>query len=182
MAFKKKPDWNAIRAEYIAGGISQRALAAKHHVSETTLMKKANAEEWNKLRKETYSKSTAKAQQKTADAAAENAVKLERARALLIDKIVKTLERMPDKSGTRARQTHTDKATGDQLTIDYDLTTLVSAFEKLSNGRTADMERQKRFAEENNSTLLTYADLFARPAPQRTIESIEEAGGENVQN
>ena len=182
MAFKKKPDWNAIRAEYIAGGISQRGLAAKHNIPYKTLEQRAQVEGWAKDRKKAQEKGAAKAVQKTADAAAENAVKLERARALLIDKIVKTLERMPEKSGTRARQTHTDKATGDQLTIDYDLTTLVSAFEKLSNGRTADMERQKRFAEENNSTLLTYADLFARPAPQRTIESIEEAGGENVQN
>ena len=182
MAFKKKPDWNAIRAEYIAGGISQRGLAEKYGISYPTIRKRAETGGWVKDREKAERKSVAKATQKTADAAAENAVKLERARALLIDKIVKTLERMPDKSGTRARQTHTDKATGDQLTIDYDLTTLVSAFEKLSNGRTADMERQKRFAEENNSTLLTYADLFARPAPQRTIESIEEAGGENVQN
>ena len=59
---------------------------------------------------------------------------------------------------------------------------MIVTFEKLSNGRTADMERQKRFAEENNSTLMTYAELFSRPAPQRTIESIEEAGGEDVQD
>ena len=71
---EKRIDWNAIRAEYIGGGISQRKLAKKYNVSETTLMKKANAEEWHKLRKNADSISTAEAQQKTASAAADNAV------------------------------------------------------------------------------------------------------------
>ena len=51
-----KPDWAKIRAEYITGGISQRKLAAKYNVSETTLMKKAAAENWSKLKKETDNK------------------------------------------------------------------------------------------------------------------------------
>ena len=70
----KRVDWNAIRAEYIGGGISQRKLAKKYGVSDTTLMKKANAEGWYKLREKAESKSTAQAQQKTANAVAENAV------------------------------------------------------------------------------------------------------------
>lgn len=71
---EKRIDWNAIRAEYIGGGISQRKLAKKYGVSDTTLMKKANAEGWHKLREKAESKSTAQAQQKTAEAAADNAV------------------------------------------------------------------------------------------------------------
>lgn len=71
---EKRIDWNAIRAEYIGGGISQRKLAKKYGVSDTTLMKKANAECWHKLREKAESKSTAQAQQKTAEAAADNAV------------------------------------------------------------------------------------------------------------
>ena len=70
----KRVDWNAIRAEYIGGGISQRKLAKKYNVSETTLMKKANAEEWHQLREKAESKSTAQAQQRTAEKAADNAV------------------------------------------------------------------------------------------------------------
>jgi transposase len=70
----KRIDWNAIRAEYIGGGISQRKLAKKYGVSDTTLMKKANAEGWHKMRQKAESKSTAVAQQKTAEAAADNAV------------------------------------------------------------------------------------------------------------
>lgn len=70
---KNRINWNAVRAEYIGGGISQRKLAKKYGLSETTLMKKANEEEWYKLRKAAESKSTAEAQQKTAEAAADNA-------------------------------------------------------------------------------------------------------------
>lgn len=71
---ERRIDWNAIRAEYIGGGISQRKLAKKYGVSDTTLMKKANVEGWHKLRENAESKSTAQAQQKTAEAAADNAV------------------------------------------------------------------------------------------------------------
>lgn len=66
-------DWNAIRAEYIGGGISQRKLAKKYGVSPTTLMRKANKEGWQNSRKEADSRSAAIAQQKTAEAAADNA-------------------------------------------------------------------------------------------------------------
>jgi len=61
------------------------------------------------------------------------------------------------------------------MTIDYDLQTLINALEKLSNGSTADVERQKRFLEENNSVMISYADLFSRPARRRTIEELEAA-------
>lgn len=180
----KKPDWGAIRAEYIAGGISQRDLADKHKLSYGTLRSRADKEGWVKTREDTVrkinEKTAQKAAQKTADAAAANAVKLEKARALLIDKIMLALEQMPNKSGTRIRQTHTDKNNGNQVSVDYDLSILVSAFEKLSSGSTADFERQKQFAKENNTTLMGYADLFKRPARMRTIEEIESGGDVNV--
>lgn len=170
---RAKPDWNAIRAEYIGGGISQRDLAKKHDVSETTLMKKANKEGWNDQRKEAVKKSTAKAQQRTADAAAQNAVKLEKVRGLLIDHVLRAIESMPKNGGTHTRQSQTDKQTGRQMTIDYDLSTLITALEKLSSGSTADVEKQKRFLEENNIVMMGYKDLFSRPARKRTIESLE---------
>ena len=176
---KKKPDWNAIKAEYIGGGISQRDLAKKHKVSENTLMVRANREGWKKERDKAESKSTAKAQQRTADAAAQNAVKLEKARGLLIEHILRAIEQMPKQGGTHVRQSQTDKSTGKQMTIDYDLQTLINALEKLSNGSTADIERQKRFLDENNTTMISYADLFSRPARKRTIEQLE-AGEQDV--
>ena len=142
-------------------------------------MKRANKEGWNKLRKEADSKSALKAQQKTADAAAQNAVKLEKARGLLIDHILRAIENMPKNGGTHTRQSQTDKATGKQMSIDYDLQTMVTALEKLSTGSAADVEKQKRFLEENNITMMGYADLFSRPARKRTIEAIE-SGGKDV--
>lgn len=184
IARTKKPDWNAIRAEYIAGGISQRALADKYKVGESTLLQRANEEKWRKLRDEAAHKSVKKAQQevakKTADAAAANAVKLEKARALLIDKIIIALEQMPKNAGTHVRHSQMDRNTGKQMSVDYDLSALVSAFEKLSSGSTADFERQKQFAKENNTTLMGYADLFKRAARMRTIEEIEAGGESNV--
>ncbi len=140
----------------------------------------AEREKWKLEREKAAHKANLKAAQKTADAAANNAVKLERARALLIDKILKAVEQMPEKSGSRIRQTHTDKENNNQLTLDYDLGQLVAAFEKLSSGNTADFERQKKFTEENNETLMSYADLFKRPARQRTIEELESGGDKDV--
>ena len=126
----KRTDWNAIRAEYIAGNISQRKLAKKHGVSEGTLMLKANKEGWKKLRDDAESKAITRTKQKTADAVASNAVKLERAKGLAIDRLIKALEQMPEKSGTHSRQTITEG--GKRMTVDYDLIDIVVSLEKLT--------------------------------------------------
>ena len=67
-------DWNAIRAEYIGGGISQRKLAAKHGVPWRTLQDRAKREEWIKQKDDTCAKAVTISCQKTAEAAADNAV------------------------------------------------------------------------------------------------------------
>lgn len=138
MPSKKRINWAKIKAEYIAGGISQRKLAAKYGVSETTVMKKAAAEGWSKLKAETYSKATAKAQQKTENEIASNAVKLEQAKGLLIDRLKKAIESMPENGGTHAR-----KYIGEgnkKLTVDYDLLAMVSALEKLTADGKGDVD------------------------------------------
>ena len=84
MPSKKRVNWAKIKAEYIAGGISQRKLAAKHGVSFNTLAKRANNEKWAEIRDDTYNKSIAKAQQKAVEVTASNAVKLEQAKGLLM--------------------------------------------------------------------------------------------------
>ena len=71
---EKRVDWNTIRAEYISGGISQRALAKKYGVSANTLIKKANTEAWSKQKGTVYNAVTTSVQQKTAETAADNAV------------------------------------------------------------------------------------------------------------
>ena len=50
MAKKKNPDWTAIKAEYLAGGIGYRKLAEKHGVSFGTLKGRAIADGWAKER------------------------------------------------------------------------------------------------------------------------------------
>lgn len=69
----KRIDWNALHAEYIGGGISQRKLAAKYGVSPDALMQKANREGWKKDRDKAVSKGIAKIQQKSAEKMADNA-------------------------------------------------------------------------------------------------------------
>ena len=85
-------DWNAIRAEYIAGGIGQRALAAKHGVSYSTLRRRSEHEGWTNAREEAGRIASAKTAQKTANAVADNASKLEKARGLLIDRALDAIE------------------------------------------------------------------------------------------
>lgn len=46
------PDWDAIRAEYIAGSMSQRDLADAHGVRERELRERAAREKWYDLRRE----------------------------------------------------------------------------------------------------------------------------------
>ena len=70
---KRVIDWNAIRAEYIGGGISQRKLAAKHGVSWRTLQDRAKREGWGDARETACAKSVLASCQKTAMAAADNA-------------------------------------------------------------------------------------------------------------
>ena len=70
----KRIDWNAIRAEYIGGGTSYRKLAEKHQVSFMVLKTRAKKEDWPGLRTQAEHRATTEATQKTADAAADNAV------------------------------------------------------------------------------------------------------------
>ena len=102
---ENRVDWNAIRAEYIGGGISQRKLAKKYGVSETTLMKKANKEGWQNHRKEADSRSTAIAQQKTAESAADNATIAQDLKKKLLLRLKRIEEKYPlDATEVRTRQ------------------------------------------------------------------------------
>ena len=91
----KSADWNAIRAEYIGGGISTRKLAAKHNVSYNTLKDVAAEEGWSVLREQANSKSTAKAQQLTADTAAENATIAAEVQKRLLLRLKRTEAKFP---------------------------------------------------------------------------------------
>ena len=53
-------DWNKLKAEYIAGGISYRKLAQKHGVSFNTLKDIAVGEKWTELRQQAHNDATTK--------------------------------------------------------------------------------------------------------------------------
>jgi CRISPR/Cas system-associated protein endoribonuclease Cas2 len=56
-----KPDWEALKTEYVTTDISSRSLADKYGVSRSTLMKRAASEKWSDARKQYKSGVVAKA-------------------------------------------------------------------------------------------------------------------------
>ena len=93
---QKRIDWNKIRTEYIAGGISQRKIAKKYGVSAGSLMEKANRERWADDRRQVASKALASVEQKTADAVADNAVIAQRIRTKLLKRLEKEIDNLPE--------------------------------------------------------------------------------------
>jgi len=61
-------DWEAIRAEYIAGGVSQRDLAAEHDVSASAIRDRCKAEGWVDQRREAAAKTAQKLTASISDA------------------------------------------------------------------------------------------------------------------
>lgn len=129
-----QPDWGAIRTEYIGGGTSYRKLAKKYSVSLKTLSDRASREGWVTERDKVRSEGASKAIQKTAKKIADNAVKLERARELAIEKLIFALENMPKITGSHSRQIISDGEK--KVVVDYDLLAIVSALEKLQRNDT----------------------------------------------
>ena len=68
-----KTDWNRIKGEYVAGGISQRELARKYGLSWSTLQKRAARERWADVRQRASAKVVEKVVQETAKKKADNA-------------------------------------------------------------------------------------------------------------
>lgn len=54
------PDWKKIKAEYIRGGTSFRALAEKYSVSFSAVKRRAAKEKWTDLRRKSEQKATTK--------------------------------------------------------------------------------------------------------------------------
>lgn len=112
-------------------------------------MKKANAEKWNQLRREADSKAAIKAQQKTADVAANNATKSERIRAKLLNILEREVDALPDSIGTELYKNTSNMAyegeKGGRLTKrndggkKYKLTDLTRAYRDLIDDRQIDV-------------------------------------------
>ena len=136
-----KTDWNAIRVEYIGGGISQRELAEKYGVSEAYLVKKANKEHWKQDRDEAVRKGIEKGLQKTANAISSNAEIAVRIKRKLLTRLEREIDALPDLIGSETRNSVTEmkgsrgKKTQKELTKAFKLRDLAAAYKDL----TADM-------------------------------------------
>ena len=86
-------DWKKLKAEYIAGGISYRKLAAKHKVSFSTLKRIAIQEDWCGLREQAKAKAATKIVEIESDKQAERMKRL----LTVSDKLLEAVEDAVDK-------------------------------------------------------------------------------------
>lgn len=108
-------DWIKIKNEYITTNISQRKLAEKYKVSASTLMQKANRENWAKENKQTVSKIEARMKQKAIEKIADKEVNRIARIGTLADRLSDKLEQAIEELD-RAMVTHKTKT----KTIEYD--------------------------------------------------------------
>ena len=96
--------WRKIKAEYIAGGISQRALAEKYGISQATVERRAKKEKWTAKRKQAEGRSIEMVTEKKAEVVADNAVMLERIKTKLLIKLDSMVDAYPDKNVAEMRK------------------------------------------------------------------------------
>ena len=99
----KRVNWQKIKAEYVAGNISQRKLAQKHNVPISTLQARAHRGNWNEERKAALVVVTQNAIKKTAEAVENNAVTAERIRTKLLARIEWEIDALPELIGSELR-------------------------------------------------------------------------------
>lgn len=125
-----RPDWATIEAEYISGNMGVRKLAEKYGIPYPTMRKRCEVDGWVEKRSEHKRKVIAEASQKTADAAASNAAKLEKAKGLALDLALAILSKYPKNAGNKLRTFGKDK-NGNDIMTEFELLSVVSALEKL---------------------------------------------------
>ena len=137
-------NWRKIKAEYIAGGISQRKLAEKYGVNPNLLMRHANKEKWATKRNAAERKALEKVEQKTAEIVADNATLCEQIKT----KILRKLDAMIDAYPTNGAEIRREE---DGALVTYRLRDLASVYESLSDkiqaGAAVDVEDLTPLAE-----------------------------------
>ena len=134
--------WRKIKAEYIAGGISQRALAEKYGIPWGTLRKRANQEKWNAKRKNAEKKTEQKVEQRTAEKTAEivadNATLCEQIKTKLLRRLSDMVDNFPNTNAVEMRERI---GTTDYV---YRMKDLAAVYNSLSDtipkGQSADIE------------------------------------------
>lgn len=87
-------DWRAIKAEYIAGGVSYRQLAEKYGVSFSTLRRIAAKEKWTDYRDKAKAKADTKFAELMGEKQAKRSAKIMDVADKLLDKISETIDAM----------------------------------------------------------------------------------------
>ena len=131
-------NWRKIKAEYIAGGVSQRELAEKYGIAWGTFSKRTRKEKWTAARKRAEEKAVENVSQKTAEIVADNAVLIERIKTGLLQRLVSMVEEYPDKNAAEIK-----KKEGGALLIYRmkDIAAVLSVLEdKSAKGQAADIE------------------------------------------
>lgn len=142
MSDKKCIDWNAIRAEYISGS-SYGDLSKKYNLSKSTIYQHAKADDWQTMRTNAANAARTKTIQKTANLAAENAVKAERIKAKLLTILERQLDTLPEMVGSSSyvsrledkEDEETGKVYKEKTGTEYKLRDLAAMYKDL----TADM-------------------------------------------
>lgn len=109
-------DWNAIRKEYIQGGVSYRELAAKYGVPLRTLADRAKAEKWVELREQARDKAVTKTVETVAKQNAKVDDRINRLANRLIDKLEKAVDELDVKTVTMKTTMKTGAA---KVTTEY---------------------------------------------------------------
>ena len=97
-------NWHKIRAEYIAGGISQRKLAKKYGIPFSTLQKRAQREEWGENRRGAMVIVAENAVQKTAEVVADNATLAAGIKRKLLERLNRIVESFPEEEATEVQK------------------------------------------------------------------------------
>lgn len=152
-------NWDAIRAEYIGGGISQRKLADKHGVKADILMQRANREHWKQDRDKAMSKAIAKTQQKAAEAISDNVTIAARIRTKLLRRLEREIDKLPEQIGSETINSIVEYGKNKQgnrqrkeVSHGYKLRDLAAAYKDLTadlvSGDTAGSELMRDFVEQ----------------------------------
>ena len=134
-----KTDWNAIKTEYISGGISQRKLAEKHGVTYPALRSRADNEGWVELREEIERKTIAKTTRKIAEANSSNAEIAARIKSKLLRKLEREIDALPDMIGSETRNSVVERTGGKGKSVikeaakAYKLRDLAAAYKDLTS-------------------------------------------------
>lgn len=109
-------DWNAIRKEYIQGGVSYRELAAKYGVPLKNLARRAKDEKWVELREQANHKAATKTVDTVARQNAKVDDRINRLANRLIDKLEKAVDELDVKTVTMKTTMKTGPA---KVTTEY---------------------------------------------------------------